>query len=41
MTPGEAMRIGADYIVVGRPIVEAKDPLREARAIVSEMEKSG
>ncbi len=40
MTPGEAMRIGADYIVVGRPITEAKDPLSAARAIVSEMEAS-
>ncbi len=40
MTPGEAMRIGADYIVMGRPITEAKDPLSAARAIVSEMEAS-
>ena len=40
MTPGEAMRIGADYIVVGRPITEAKDPLGAARAIVKEMEMS-
>ncbi len=40
MTPREAMRIGADYIVVGRPITEAQDPLSAARAIVSEMEMS-
>ncbi len=40
MTPGEAIRIGADYIVVGRPIVEAKDPLSAAREIVSEMEQA-
>lgn len=40
MTPGEAMRVGADYIVVGRPITEAEDPLGAARAIVSEMESS-
>lgn len=40
MTPGEAIRIGADYIVVGRPITEAKDPLSAARDIVSEMEQT-
>jgi orotidine-5'-phosphate decarboxylase len=26
-TPGEAMRFGADFVVIGRPILEAKDPL--------------
>jgi len=41
MTPADAVRAGVDYIVVGRPIVEAKDPLGSARAIVAEMEQSG
>lgn len=36
-TPAAAMRAGADYIVVGRPIVEADDPVAAARAIVDEM----
>ncbi len=27
MTPAEAKRIGSDYIVVGRPITAAEDPL--------------
>lgn len=40
MTPAEAIRTGADYIVVGRPIVEAKDPLRGANEIITEMEES-
>ena len=40
MTPADAVRAGVDYIVVGRPIVEAKDPLAAARAIVAEMEQS-
>jgi orotidine-5'-phosphate decarboxylase len=38
MTPAEAVRAGVDYIVVGRPILEAKDPVGAARAIVAEME---
>ena len=40
MTPGEAIRTGADYIVVGRPITEAKDPLAASREIVAEMEQA-
>ena len=37
MTPAEAVRAGADYIVVGRAILHAPDPLRAARAVVEEM----
>lgn len=39
MTPEDAVRAGVDYIVVGRPIMEAKDPLRAAREMISEMER--
>lgn len=39
MTPEETIRAGADYIVVGRPIMEAKDPMRAAQEIITEMER--
>lgn len=37
-TPSQALRSGADYLVVGRPIVQAADPVQAAAAIISEME---
>jgi orotidine-5'-phosphate decarboxylase len=36
-TPAEALRMGASYLVVGRPITQAADPARAAEAIVEEM----
>jgi orotidine-5'-phosphate decarboxylase len=40
MTPGKAIAAGADYLVVGRPIVEAADPKAAADAIVAEIEQA-
>jgi len=37
MTPAEAARAGSSYIVVGRPILKAKDPAAAARAILAEL----
>jgi orotidine-5'-phosphate decarboxylase len=37
MGPGEAVRAGASYIVVGRPIIAASDPRGAAEAIAGEL----
>jgi orotidine-5'-phosphate decarboxylase len=37
MTPAKAIAAGADYLVVGRPIVEAADPRAAADSIVAEI----
>jgi orotidine-5'-phosphate decarboxylase len=37
LTPGEAIAAGVDYLVVGRPVIAAKDPKAAADAIVAEI----
>ena len=39
-TPASAVRDGATHLVVGRPILEAEDPVAAARAIRAEMESA-
>jgi orotidine-5'-phosphate decarboxylase len=41
MSPARAIAAGADYLVVGRPIVEAGDPRGAADAIVTEIAEAG
>jgi len=36
-TPAEAVANGADWLVVGRPVTRADDPVRAARAVVEEI----
>jgi orotidine-5'-phosphate decarboxylase len=40
MGPAEAVRAGASYIVVGRPIIGAADPRAAAEAIVEELRRT-
>ena len=37
MTPAEAVKAGADYLVIGRPISAAQDPILAAKVIVEEI----
>jgi orotidine-5'-phosphate decarboxylase len=37
VTPAQAVAAGADYLVVGRPITEASDPVAAAEAILEQM----
>ncbi len=39
-TPAEAVRDGADYLVVGRPIIAAPDPAEAAAAILANMQSA-
>ena len=37
-TPSDAIRMGADYLVVGRPIMRAPDPRAAAEGVISEID---
>ncbi|MFN6969354.1 MAG: orotidine-5'-phosphate decarboxylase [Rheinheimera sp.] len=38
MTPSEALAVGVDYLVIGRPITKAADPLAALQAIAKEIQ---
>jgi orotidine-5'-phosphate decarboxylase len=40
MGPAEAVRAGANYLVVGRPIIAAPDPRGAAQKIVEELNQA-
>lgn len=37
MTPAQALQVGSDYLVIGRPITQAKDPIEALNLITTEM----
>lgn len=39
-SPAEAIRAGADYIIVGRPIIAAPDPVAAANAVLEEIARA-
>jgi orotidine-5'-phosphate decarboxylase len=39
-TPADAIRLGADYLVVGRPIVQAQNPRESAGQIIQEIDNA-
>jgi orotidine-5'-phosphate decarboxylase len=41
MTPAAAIAAGADYLVVGRPVTQAKNPREAAEAIIAEIAIAG
>ena len=40
MTPAEAIQAGADFLVIGRAILKANDPVRASREIIEEMQQA-
>jgi len=40
-TPSEAIKKGSNFLVVGRPVVQAEDPLKAAKKILGEMKTVG
>jgi orotidine-5'-phosphate decarboxylase len=37
MTPRQAIEAGADFVVIGRPIIKASDPKQAAEAITASL----
>ena len=38
MSPSQAVRMGADYLVIGRPITQSEDPVRALEVILKEVQ---
>ena len=40
VSPSDAIKSGADYIVIGRPVTHAQDPVVAVKLIISEIEEA-
>ncbi len=40
MTPGEAIRVGIDHMVIGRPITGVADPAQAMQAVLDEIQSA-
>ena len=40
VSPTDAIKAGADYIIIGRPITHAADPTVAAKLIINEIEEA-
>ena len=40
VTPADAIKAGADYIIIGRPITHAQDPVSAAKMIINEIDEA-
>ena len=38
VSPSDAIKAGADYIIIGRPVTHAQDPVAAAKLIINEIE---
>lgn len=38
-TPKEAFQRGADYIIIGRPLIQANDPMEAAKRLIAELKE--
>lgn len=40
VTPGDAIRAGSDYLVIGRPVTFSKDPVKAIKLIIDEVNEA-
>ena len=40
VSPSDAIKAGADYMIIGRPITHAQDPVIAAKMIIAEIDEA-
>ena len=41
VTPADAVELGSSYLVIGRPITQAQDPVAKCQQIIAEIAQAG